>query len=108
VSLAVAGTVPVSMGNVYWLVLKPGAANEEDAWNLGAAAGLVAISSDDITWSNGSGGVVFLPAFRIMASGARAAPDFGSTFVLMLIAFGAMIAATRSFARKPSRLAIND
>ena len=104
VSLAVAGTVPVSMGNVYWLVLKPGAANEEDAWNLGAAAGLVAISSDDITWSNGSGGVVFLPAFRIMASGARAAPDFGSTFVLMLIAFGAMIAATqwRSFARKPS------
>jgi len=31
-------------------------------------------------------------------------PDFGSTFVLMLIAFGAMIAATqwRSFARKPS------
>jgi len=33
-----------------------------------------------------------------------ATPDFGSTFVLMLIAFGAMIAATqwRSFARKPS------
>ena len=28
VSLAVVETVPVTMGNLYWLVLKPGAANE--------------------------------------------------------------------------------
>ena len=104
VSLAVAGTVPVTMGNVYWLVLKPGAANEEDAWNLGAAAGLVAISSDDITWSNGSGGVVFLPAFRITASGGASVPDSGSTILLLLGSVTTLFGVQRMFRRPVTQM----
>ena len=94
VSLTVTGSVPVTMGNVYWLVLKPGAANEEDAWNLGAAAGFGATSSDDVTWST-SGGVVFLPAFRITASGGATVPDSGGTLLLMVGSVAVLFALHR-------------
>jgi len=98
VSLAVAGTVPVTIGNKYWLVLKPGAANVDDAWNLGADAGFVAASSDDSIWSTGSGGVVFLPAFRLTATGGSggtggaAVPDSGGTFLLMVGSIAVLLA----------------
>ena len=35
VSLTVTGSVPVTMGNVYWLVLKPGAATRKMLGTLG-------------------------------------------------------------------------
>ena len=102
VSLSVSSTVLVTMGKRYWLVLKPAAMDEEDAWNLGAGAGLVAVSSDDMTWS--TSGVVFLPAFRVTASGAARMPDSGGTFLLMFGSVVVLLALQRMFRRPVTQM----
>ncbi len=67
VSFAVAGSVPVTVGSTYWLVLKPSAANVADIWNsaLPTVSGIVDQSFNDSTWY--FAGYTFLPAFRLTA-----------------------------------------
>jgi hypothetical protein len=82
VSLSVAGTVPVTAGSTYWLVLKPTSFGTDDAWNLSSPAitGLTSVSHDDSTWLSG---LNTLPAFRITV--ASSVPDSGPTIVLMIL-----------------------
>jgi hypothetical protein len=83
VSFTVAGTVPVTVGSTYWLVVKPGNATEALAWNLSSPAvpGNQDFSTDDARWLNNG---TVLAAFRLSATAA--VPDSGMTAVLMLIA----------------------
>jgi hypothetical protein len=101
VSFAVAGTVPVTMGTTYWLVLKPAAATGFDVWNLSSPAtpGSVDTSADHATWT-GVGPAAILPAFRITASGAAGVPDSGATFLLMLGSLAALLALHRMLPRQ--------
>ena len=59
VNLSVAGSVPVTSGSIYWLVLKPTSIATTDAWNLSlpVASGLVTASFDDTTWAPGNSNV---------------------------------------------------
>jgi hypothetical protein len=98
VSFTVAGTVPVTMGSTYWLVLKPAATYEVDLWNFSspAVAGSVAGSNDDSKW------VVVgatLPAFRLTASDV---PDSGATFPLLLGSVAALVVLQRMLPRQPA------
>jgi peptidoglycan hydrolase-like protein with peptidoglycan-binding domain len=81
VSFSVAGTVPVTAGSIYWLVLKPTSFGTDDAWNLSSPpiTGLTFVSHDDSTWA---GNLQTLPAFRLTVSSAI--PDSGDTIVLMI------------------------
>jgi hypothetical protein len=64
VSFAVAGTVPVTTGTTYWLVLKPGSTNMADIWNTSSPviSASVDSSGDDSRWS---GAENISPAFRL-------------------------------------------
>lgn len=95
VSFAVAGNVPVTMGSVYWLVLKPADANGNIWMNSLAATGSVASSLDDSTWTAAT---QTLPAFRITAQGAGV-PDSGSTILLMLGSVAALLGLRPIFPR---------
>jgi VPDSG-CTERM motif len=79
VSLSVAGTVPVSIGSVYWLVLKGPA--EFDIWNSSSptVGGTVDLSFRDSPWFFGT---TDEPAFRITV-GPASVPDAGSTLPLL-------------------------
>jgi hypothetical protein len=81
VSFSVVGTVPVTTGAIYWLVLKPTSLATDDAWNLSSPAitGLAFVSHDDSTWA---GNLQTLPAFRLTASSAVS--ESGDTIVLMI------------------------
>lgn len=94
VSFAVAGTIPVTMGTTYWLVLKPAGAIMLDDWNWSSPAvvGNIALSSTDLTWTAASG---TLPAFRITALGAAGVPDSGATFLLLLGSVAALLVFER-------------
>lgn len=97
VSFSVAGTIPVTMGTTYWLVLKP-AVTEYDLWNTSLATiGLVDGSADDSTWAGGTFG---LPAFRITATAATGVPDSGSTILLMLGSVAALLVLRPIFQRE--------
>jgi hypothetical protein len=68
VSFSVAGTVPVTVGSTYWLVLKPTPSNEYNTWNASfpAVPGMTDYSIvDSGIWA--SYGPI-LPAFRLTAS----------------------------------------
>jgi hypothetical protein len=92
VSFSVAGTVPVTAGSTYWLVLKPTSFGTDDAWNLSSPAitGLAFVSHDDSTWA---GNRQTLPAFRLTVSSA--VPDSGATILLMLGSMGALFPLQR-------------
>ena len=79
VSFAVAGTVPVTIGTTYWLVLKPGSATVRDQWATSdpGVPGTFAFSHDDSSWTTVT--TTGLYAFRLTAS----VPDSGSTLLLM-------------------------
>ena len=100
VSIAVAGNVPVTMGSLYWLVLKPANPNAFDFWNLSLPpiTGNVAESMDHSPWDVGSGGV--LPAFRITAQSPVGVPDSASTWTLLLLGLTAVL-GLRRFVRQP-------
>ena len=96
VSFAVAGTVPVTMGTTYWLVLKPGAANEGDVWN--AAFPIVpGIQAESINDSNWFAHYPYLPAFRLTASNVSSVPDSGNTLLLTLGALVPLLLFQRKF-----------
>ena len=64
VSFSVAGTVPVTMGSLYYLVLKPTSLGTTDAWMLSSpiVTGAAFASFNDSTWAEGNSHI--LPAFR--------------------------------------------
>lgn len=100
VSFAVAGTVPVTMGSTYWLVLKPDPANPVlEEWNASSPAvlGVIAGSTDDSTWG---GAFSVLPAFRLTASSVSSVPDSGSTLLLMLGALVPLLFFQRTLIRR--------
>jgi hypothetical protein len=103
VSFTVAGSVPVIMGSVYWLVLKPADLFEHTVWNdsLLAVTGSVAQSTDDITWTTFNDET--LPAFRITAQGV---PDSGGTLLIMLGSVAALLVLQR-IASKRVKLSSN-
>lgn len=84
-SFAVAGTVPVTLGSNYWLVLKP-STSDYGIWNFSSPAvpGSVDYSIDDSTWVTYA---AVLPAFRLTASSVSSVPDSGNTLFLL---FGAV------------------
>jgi hypothetical protein len=100
VSFSVAGTIPVTIGTTYWLVLKPASSSMFDIWNFSlATTGLVANSLNDSTWNAGT---TTLPAFRITAAGAATGvPDSGSTILLMLGSVAALLVLRQIFPREP-------
>jgi hypothetical protein len=68
VSFSVAGTVPVTMGSTYWLVLKPTDSNVDNDWNASfpAVPGMTDYSIDDSgIWASYA---PILPAFRLTAT----------------------------------------
>ena len=93
VNLSVAGSVPVTSGSLYWLVLKPTSIATTDAWNLSlpVASGLVAASFDDTTWAASNSNI--LPAFRLTVTST--VPDSGATILLMLGSVGALFPLQR-------------
>ena len=99
VSITVAGSVPVTMGTTYWLVLKPGPTTTGDGWNYSSpgVAGRVDDSTDNSTWSLTG---TTLPAFRLTASSGVGAPDSGSTLLLMLGSGMALLCYQRIFQRR--------
>ena len=99
VSFAVAGTIPVTMGTTYWLVLKPTNTSMADAWNLSSPAvpRWVGVSFNDSTWA---AFVETLPAFRITAQGAAGAPDSGDTILLLLGSATALFVLQRMLPRQ--------
>ena len=107
VSFAVAGTVPVTTGTTYWLVLKAPIAGSQDHWNTSSPAisGNVDASIDDSTWVSASGFTPFLPAFRLTASSVSSVPDSGNTLVLL---FGALATLLVLRSRLVRRLAITE
>ena len=82
VSFSVAGTVPVTMGSLYYLVLKPTSLGTTDAWMLSSpiVTGAAFASFNDSTWAEGNSHI--LPAFRLTV--ASAVPDSGHGILLML------------------------
>lgn len=100
-SFAVAGTVPVTSGTTYWLVLKPGGVTGDDVWNNSspAVSGSVNFSLDDSTWQFNN---AVLPAFRLTASSGSSVPDSGSTILLMLGALAPLVVLQRKFIRRPA------
>jgi hypothetical protein len=101
VSFAVAGTVPVTIGTTYWLVLKPAAATGFDVWNLSSppTPGSVDTSADHATWT-GVGPAAILPAFRLTATSATGVPDSGATFLLLLAALIPLFFSQRNLIRR--------
>jgi len=89
VSFAVAGTVPVTLGSSYWLVLKPNT-GDYGIWNFSSPAvpGSTDYSINDSTW-NTYGAV--LPAFRLTASSVSSVPDSGNTLFLLLGALASLL-----------------
>ena len=84
ISFNVAGTVSVTMGATYWLVLKPAVSGEFDVWNssLPPVIGTLGASYNDSTWNDSA---AVLPAFRLSAlSATSAVPDSGGTILLLL------------------------
>ena len=98
VSFTVAGSVPVTMGSVYWLVLKPADVFEHTIWNDSSppVTGSVAQSNDDVTWTTFNDET--LPAFRITAQGG--VPDSGGTFLLMLGSVAALLVLQRNGSKR--------
>lgn len=96
VSLNVGGIVPVTMGSIYWLVLKPTNPNEFDVWNFSTTTvGQRDFSTDGTTWNSG-GNTGMLPAFRLTTAMANGVPDSGSAFVMMLGSVAALFAFRRT------------
>src|SRR6266404_2819870 len=93
VIVSVAGTVPVTMGSLYYLVLKPTSLGTTDAWMLSSPPvnGLVFSSPNDSTWNQALSNV--LPAFRLTA--VSTVPDSGGTILLMLGAVAALLLSHR-------------
>jgi hypothetical protein len=102
VSFAVAGTIPVTMGTTYWLVLKSANNAAVDTWNFSfpPVLGRDDFSTDDSTWMPSTVVTPFtgtvLPAFRITAQGAGV-PDSGSTIMLMLGSTAGLLVLRRPF-----------
>ncbi len=96
VSFSVAGSVPVSVGATYWLVLKP-VSGTFDIWNTSEPPVLshVAFSINDASWLVSIG---TLPAFRLTST--TGVPDSGSTFLLLLGSFAALVISRRTPARE--------
>ena len=67
VSISVAGTIPVTMGTTYWLVLKPTSIYMHDSWQFSwpVITGIGYASYDDINWFFNSSA---LAAFRLTAT----------------------------------------
>jgi hypothetical protein len=101
VSFAVAGTIPVTMGTTYWLVLAPADLTHHLVWwnnSSPAVSGSVAFSVDGTTWSSFGG--LTLPAFRLTATSAAGVPDSGGTFLLLLGSVAALLALERMLPRQ--------
>ena len=99
VSFAVAGTVPVTMGSTYWLVLKPSGSNVDSDWNASfpPVSGMTDYSIDDSgIWASYS---AVLPAFRLTTA-PSAVPDSGSTILLMLGALAPLLVLQRKLIRR--------
>jgi hypothetical protein len=95
VDFSVSGTVPVTIGTTYWLVLKPVGPNE-NVWN--AASPLVpgVQEEHDFVFSSGSSFqsttfYPYLPAFRLTASSGSSVPDSGNTLFLLFGATAALL-----------------
>ena len=98
VSFAIAGTVPVTMGTTYWLVLKPGTTNTSDEWNLTSPPilGTVAFSPDDSIWTVHPPVAGFIHTqFNLWGL----VPDSGSTILLMLGSVATLSGLRRMFSR---------
>jgi PEP-CTERM motif len=84
VSIALNGTIPVSLGSTYWLVLKPSVSGGffTDLWNYSSPAitGMVDLSTNDSTWTSVG---ATLPAFRLTAVSASVPEP--STFLILLL-----------------------
>ena len=93
VSFSVAGTVPVTMGSLYYVVLKPTSLGTTDAWMLSSpiVTGAAFASFNDSTWAEGNSHT--LPAFRLTV--ASAVPDSGHGILLMLGAIAALFVFQR-------------
>jgi len=93
VSFSVAGTVPVTMGSLYYLVLKPTSLGTTDAWMLSSpvVTGASFVSFNDSTWVEGNSHI--LPAFRLTA--VSTVPDSGGTILLMLCSSAALFLLRR-------------
>jgi hypothetical protein len=105
VSIAIVGNVSVTAGSLYWLVLKPGAADTFDTWNFSSPQimGNAYASNNDSAWYGGLG---VLPAFRITALSTVGVPDLGSTWMLLLLGLTAMCGlrlSTTSASLKPGK-----
>jgi hypothetical protein len=89
-SFTVSGNVSVTMGSVYWLVLKPADVNQHTAWmnSLPQVTGGKDFSRDDVTWEFFPNNI--LEAFRITAQGPTV-PDSGSTLLFMLVLIPALL-----------------
>ena len=89
-SLTVSG-VPVTMGSVYWLVVKPvNPLSQHTIWNASSPAvtGLKQFTTNDSTWQPASNNV--LPAFRL-ETGLAPVPDSGDTLLIMLGSVAALL-----------------
>jgi hypothetical protein len=87
VSFAVAGTIPVTKGTNYWLVLKPGGSSVLDLWMETSMNGTIAHSLDDSTWHTAP---LLTPAFRLTS-----VPDSGATLLLMISALAGLFILQR-------------
>jgi hypothetical protein len=97
VSFSVLGNVPVTIGSLYWLVVKAAAPNTIDAWNFSVGAiGTTAFTNDGTTW-NGPIQESILPAFRLTVFDqvTNGVPDTGSTIFLMICSVGALLGLRR-------------
>jgi hypothetical protein len=100
VSFAVAGTVPVTLGSTYWLVLKPSPTNYYGIWNYSSPAvpGMndYSIAGSGTWMTNG----LVLPAFRLTASAPAGVPDSGDTILLMLGALVPLLVLQRKLVHR--------
>ena len=87
-SFSVPGTVSVSTGSIYYLVLKPTSLGTDDAWMRSSpvVSGVAFASHDNVTWLAGDSPI--LPAFRLTV--ASSVPDSGPTILLLVVSLAAL------------------
>ena len=94
VSFSVPGSIPVTIGTNYWLVVKCTTAITEESWHWSSpqVVGPAAFSADNFPWVVGT--TQILPAFRL-STAAVSAPDSGNTLLLLLGSIVALFGAKR-------------
>jgi len=101
VSIAVSGTIPVTLGSSYWLVLKPSDASGNIAqWNYSSpvVTGAVDGSGNDSTWAPVG---ATLPAFRLTAIPDAAVPEPATWFVGAIALFSCAFSLRRKIRVQP-------